>query len=220
MRHWASAFLAVSLLGVPALAQDQYGSPVPLISSFYSPSGIKLRTAMRRLCDDDAVYSRNLIISTLADLPDQQSVMDRLLRNRSDIANASKPYYGDAAGDRFAGLLRDNAAITLEMIRAAKAGDQAAVAVAQQKWRASATDLGTFLNSQNAANWPSIGLAVMLQKYLDLTAGEVTARLDHNWAADIKSFDNAQTQILLFADNIVEGIIRQYPDKFPGMKVT
>jgi hypothetical protein len=219
MRRLASAFLAVSLLGVPALAQDEYGAPVPLISSFYSPGAIKLRTAMRRLGDNDAAYSRNLIISTLADLPDEQSVMDRLLQNRTAIGNALKVYYGDAAGDQLGGLLRDNATIALALIRAEKTGDKAALAAAQQQWGANAMDIGTFLNRQNAANWPSAGLAGMLQKYLDLTAGEVTARLDHNWPADLKLFGDGQTQILLFADTIVEGIIRQFPDKFPGMKV-
>src|ERR1700680_441689 len=186
MRRLASAFLAVSLLGVPALAQDEYGAPVSLIASFYSPSGIKLRSAMRRLGDDDAAYSRNLIISTLADLPDRQSVLDRLLRNRSETANAMKPFYGDAAGDRLAALLRDNATIALEVTRAAKIGDKAALAAAQQKWRASTMAVAAFLNTQNPTNWPSSGLADMLQKYLDLTMAEVTARLDRNWAADLK----------------------------------
>lgn len=62
--------------------------------------------AMRELWTDHVVYHRNSIISAAAGLPDTAHVAQRLLRNQDDIGNAIKPYYGDAAGNQLAALLR------------------------------------------------------------------------------------------------------------------
>src|SRR6185369_11812704 len=71
----------------------------------------ELRMAMRKLWEDHITYTRNYIISALADLPDQDAVAQRLLKNQDDIGNAIKPFYGDAAGQKLAGLLRDHITI-------------------------------------------------------------------------------------------------------------
>src|SRR5262245_53923194 len=67
----------------------------------------ELRTAMRKLWEDHITYTRNYIISALADLGDKDAVAKRLLKNQEDIGNAIKPYYGNDAGDKLAALLRD-----------------------------------------------------------------------------------------------------------------
>jgi hypothetical protein len=54
----------------------------------------------------------------------------------------------------------------------------------------------------------------MLQKHLDLTTGEVVCRLKKDWAADIKSYDEGHVHMLMFADMLTDGIVKQFPDKF------
>ena len=56
----------------------------------------------------------------------------------------------------------------------------------------------------------------MLQKRLDLTTGEVVGRLKKDWAADIKSYDEGNAHMLMFADTLTDGITKQFPDKFKG----
>lgn len=62
-------------------------------------------------------------------------------------------------------------------------------------------------------NWPATKLEKMLQT-LDLTSGEVVARLNHDWAADIKAYDDGHAHMLMFADALSNGIALQFPDKF------
>lgn len=176
-------------------------------------AAVDMRMAMRKLWEEHIVYTRNYIISELADLPDKDAVAQRLLRNQDDIGNAIKPYYGDAAGAKLSALLRDHILVATEVVKAAKAGDQMKLADAQKKWTANGKDIAAFLSGANP-NWPKRTLEEMLQKHLDLTTGEVVGRLNKDWGADIKAYDDGHTHMLMFADALTDGIVKQFPAKF------
>ena len=192
---------------MPLLAADQAVASVPA-----APRAAEVRSAMRKLWEDHITYTRNYIISALADLPDKDEVAKRLLANQDEIGAAIKPYYGDAAGDKLAALLRDHITIATEVVAAAKAGDQATLAAAQAKWTGNGKDIAAFLSGANP-NWPKADLESMLQKHLDLTTGEVVARLNKDWAADIRAYDEGHEHMLMFADTLTDGIAKQFPSK-------
>ena len=54
----------------------------------------------------------------------------------------------------------------------------------------------------------------MLQKHLDLTTGEVVGRLTKDWAKDIETYDTGHVHMLMFADMLSDGILKQFPAKF------
>src|ERR1700741_190974 len=200
------ASLAVaSFAGSGLLANAALGSPTPA-----SSSSVKLRLAMRKLWEDHITYTRNYIISALADLPDADAVAQRLLKNQDDIGDAIKPYYGAAAGTKLSKLLRDHITIAVDVVKAAKGGDAAQLKAAQAKWSANGKDIAAFLSGANP-NWHKADLEAMLQKHLDLTTGEVVGRLKKDWAADIQSYDRGHEHMLKFADVLTEGIEKQFP---------
>jgi hypothetical protein len=168
---------------------------------------------MRMLWEEHITYTRNYIISALADLPDRDAVAQRLLKNQDDIGNAIKPYYGDPAGQKLTALLRDHITIATDVVKAAKAGNNEQLDAAQKKWSANGKEIAAFLSGANS-NWPKQTLENMLQKHLDLTTGEVVGRLKKDWAADIKSYDEGHAHMLMFADALTDGITKQFPDKF------
>src|ERR1044071_1619625 len=87
--------------------------------------------AMRKLWEDHITWTRMVIVGFLADpdatLPDLNASVDRLLQNQTDIGNAIKPFYGDAAGDQLTALLRQHILIAAEILQAAKSGDTVAL---------------------------------------------------------------------------------------------
>jgi hypothetical protein len=176
-------------------------------------SGVELRMAMRKLWEDHITYTRNFIISALGGLPDQPAVTARLLSNQDDIGNAIKPFYGDAAGAQLTRLLRSHILIAADIVTAAKAGDSARVTAKQQEWSANGRELAAFLSGANP-HWPRAELAAMLQRHLDLTTGEVVSRIGSDWAADIRSYDAGHVHMLMFADVLTSGIMRQFPARF------
>ena len=201
--------LTVALLVAPATAMDR-GMASDAAST---PQAVELRNAMRQLWEDHIVWTRNFIISDLASLDDTAKVTERLLRNQDDIGNAIKPYYGDAAGTKLAGLLREHILIAADIVNAAKAGNNDAVAAGQTKWRANADAIATFLSGANP-NWPKAALVDMLGKHLELTTTEVVSRLKKDWAADIAAYDENHKHMLMLSDTLTEGIVKQFPKKF------
>jgi len=170
--------------------------------------------AMRKLWEDHITWTRLYIVSFAADLPDTDAVAQRLLQNQTDIGNAIRPFYGDAAGDQLTQLLTAHIQGAVDILKAAKAGDTAAMQTASDKWYANANDIATFLNGANPDNWPLDDLKSEMKMHLDLTLGEAKAHLAGNAAEDIKAYDDVHNEILGMADVLSDGIIKQFPDKF------
>lgn len=177
-----------------------------------SMSATDLRNGMRKLWSEHVMYTRNFIISALAGLPDLPAVTQRLLRNQDDIGGAIKPLYGEEAGKKLTALLRDHILIAADIVKAAKANDTKAVEAGQKKWRKNADDLAAFLAGANPA-WQKQSLTDMLYKHLDLTTYEVVSRLKMDWGADIQAYDSGYNHMLMFADMLSDGIIKQNPNK-------
>jgi hypothetical protein len=54
----------------------------------------------------------------------------------------------------------------------------------------------------------------MLYKDLAYTTTEVVSRLNKDWTADIEAYDKGHAHMLMFADVLADGIIKQFPKKF------
>ena len=177
------------------------------------------QTAMRKLWEDHGTWTRLYIVSALGDLPDKGSAAERLLQNQVDIGNAIKPFYGNPAGEKLTALLKDHILIAVDVVSAAKAGDQAKLAEANKRWYSNGDDIGAFLAGANPKNWPAAEMKSMMGKHLsqhlDLIHVMVGARLKEDWAGDVAGYDKYHEHILtMMADVLSEGIIRQFPDKF------
>lgn len=205
----AAAALAGLVLGTPARAEEHAKAG----EMSHTPSGVALRTAMRQLWEEHIVYTRNFIISALADLGDTDLIAERLLRNQDDIGNAVKPYYGEEAGKKLALLLRDHILIAADIVKAAKAGNNDGVASGEKRWHANADEISAFLSGANP-NWPKATLSDMLYKHLDFTTTEVVSRIKKDWPADIEAYDKGHAHMLMFADALTSGIVKQFPKKF------
>lgn len=170
--------------------------------------------AMRKLWEDHITWTRMFIVSAAAGLPDTDQAAARLLQNQTDIGNAVKPFYGDAAGDKLTALLRDHILIAADLVTAAKSGDTAGFEAAKARWYANADEIAAFLNSANPDNWPLDEMKAMMREHLDLTLEEASARLAGDWAADIAAYDQIHVQALGMADMLSNGIMRQFPKQF------
>lgn len=205
--------LALGLLTATAGADDKKPAPAHGHMMAQSTKAEDLRVAMRVLWEDHIQYTRGFIISTLADLPDQDAVTKRLLQNQTDIGNAIVPYYGADAGKKLTELLRDHILIAADVVKAAKSGDKEMLDKQQKRWSANGKDLAAFLSTANP-NWSKKELEDMLQKHLDLTTNEVVGRLKGQWPKDIAAYDAGHQHMMMFSDALSGGIVKQFPDKF------
>jgi len=175
--------------------------------------------AMRKLWEDHITWTRLYIVSAATeagDLADIGPTTNRLLANQTDIANALRPFYGDAAGDQVEALLRDHILTAARLIAAAKAGDSAGAETASAHWYANAHDIAVALNGLNPKQWSLADLDAMMKDHLDLTLEEAVARLQGRFADDIVAYDKVHAEILTMADMLSDGIVAQFPAKFAG----
>lgn len=205
-----SALVALAVSnGHPAHAHD-----VPAATAATSQSEIAFRNDMRALWEDHIVWTRLAIISLINGSPDTDATVARLLRNQTDIGDAVKPYYGDAAGEELTRQLRGHILIAADLVLAAKAGDTAKLADAQERWRANADDIATVLNGVNPVFWKLQALEHMLDEHLALTTQEAVARLEGDWEADVAAYDAIHHHALGMADTLSVGIVKQFPRRF------
>ena len=204
----SSALVLIMMMGtawvVPAAAQHSGVS-----------SATALRQDMRKLWTDHTVWTRDYIIAAVGDQPDATAAANRLMKNQDDIGAAIASYYGKPAGDKLTALLKEHITIAVDVIKFAKAGDKGSQQQADAKWKKNGEDIADFLAKANP-NWPRATLADMMSKHLSTTTDEVVARLTKNWDADVRAYDAVYAHILMMADALSDGIIKQFPAKFSG----
>jgi hypothetical protein len=158
-------------------------------------------------------WTRLYIISAVDGRPDKDQAAARLLKNQDDIGNAIAAYYGREAGDQLAALLKDHINIAVKLIDAAKAGDTPTFDQQNTLWKNNAEDIATFLSIANP-HWPKATISEMMQRHLSTTTDEATARLNHDYTADVAAFDAVYDHILMMSDALSSGIVKQFPEKF------
>jgi hypothetical protein len=174
---------------------------------------------MRKLWEDHITWTRLAIVSFAGDLPDLQATEDRLLANQTDIGDAIKPYYGDAAGNQLAALLQDHITGAAALLMAAKSGDQAKLKTASDAWYANGNAIAAFLNKANPNAWPLATLQDMMKMHRDTTVAEATANLKGDYTADVAGYDAVHEHILHMADALSDGVIAEFPQQFGGPQV-
>jgi hypothetical protein len=172
-----------------------------------------VRLALRKLWSDHVIWTRQYIVAAVGGTPDAEAAAGRLLQNQDDIGTAIVPYYGNDAGAGLTKLLKEHIMIAVDLIEAAKSGNSDEFAKHDKRWSENAVQIAGFLAGANP-NWPEADVLDLLNQHLMLTKGEVVARLEKNWAADVKAFDDIFTEIMVLADALYDGLVSQFPDKF------
>jgi hypothetical protein len=175
---------------------------------------LRLHDRMRKLWEDHIVWTRMTIVSFAEGNADLQPTLDRLLRNQEDIGDAIKPFYGGKAGNQLTALLEEHINGAVDLLVAAKSGDQQALDQAQQAWYENGKEVADFLHRANPRNWRRGEMRSMMRTHLDQTLAEAADRLARDYAADIRDYEAIHRHILKMADELSDGIVAQFPGRF------
>ncbi|WP_254124824.1 acetylglutamate kinase [Neobacillus sp. 114] len=173
----------------------------------------RLKSSMRMVWEQHVFWTRLVINSIAFNLPDLAANTARLLRNATDMGNLLKPFYGNKIAAQFANLIREHLVIAAELVTAAKAGNQKAVADARRRWYANGAEIAEFLSKIN----PFISrkeFQEMFFEHLALTEREAVLILQQNFKESIAVFDKIELEALEMADTITFAIVKQFPRKF------
>jgi hypothetical protein len=211
----AALLVAVTSHG-PAHAEAGSHDHSDLSSGFFPHNAAQaaFHDQMRKLWEDHVTWTR-LAIVTFADGSNGfGATATRLLQNQTDIGDAIKPFFGDAAGNQLSALLHDHITIAVEILQAAKSGNTAAFADAKTRWYANANDIADFLAAANPRFWPDDVMRAAMKEHLDQTLTEAADELSGNYTASVNDYEAVHLHILAMADLLSSGIIQQFPEQF------
>ena len=180
------------------------------------PAKLAFHDQMRKLWEDHVTWTRLAIVTFADGSPGFGATAARLLQNQTDIGDAIKPFYGDAAGNQLTALLHDHITIAVELLQAAKAGDTAALQDASDRWYANANDIADFLAAADPVHWPQATMRAAMKTHLDQTLAEAQDELAGNYAASVADYEEIHHHILEMADLLSNGIMRAFPQDFPN----
>ena len=192
-------------------AEHSHTTAAPVI---HTEAGHAFHDEMRKLWEDHVTWTRLAIVSFVDDLADLKPTVARLLQNQTDIGDAIKPYYGDEAGEQLTTLLEGHINGAVDLLAAAKAGDQKQVTKATAAWYRNGNQIADFLSEANPENWPREEMRSMMKTHLDQTLSEATQRIEGDHEAEIRTYDEIHDHILEMADALSQGLFAQFPEKF------
>ena len=182
--------------------------------TIHTEGGHEFQDEMRKLWEDHITWTRLAIVSFVDDLSDLDATVARLLQNQTDIGDAIKPFYGDEAGEQLTELLEGHINGAVELLTAAKAGDQKQLKKKSAAWYRNGNQIADFLSGANPENWPREEMRSMMSTHLDQTLDEAVQRLEGDHEAEVRTYDEIHVHILDMADALTDGILAQFPEKF------
>jgi hypothetical protein len=175
----------------------------------YTKAQVDLMNEIRMLWEQHGFWTREAIMSIVLELPNEEVIVQRLLKNPKDFGRALRPLYGDFIAARFSELLTDHLTIAAELVKASKAGDDKTAADAERRWYANADEIAFLLGSINPF-WSQQEWRTMLHEHLGLVKAEAVAMLTQKFEDGIRIFDEIERQALEMADVMSMGIIKQF----------
>lgn len=216
MKNYMRFLIVVCILVAMALTGSAFAT-TPTPKDNKGPKAAALKSDMRELWGDHVVWTRNVILCLVDDLPGKEQAVKRLMENQVDIGDAFSPYYGKEMGKNLTSLLQTHVSISEEVVIAARAGNARSLEIANKEWHDNADKLSAFLCASNP-RWNLEDMQMMMHEHLQLTTDEVTFRINRDYLGDVTAYDKVNAAILKMSDMFTIGIVRQFPEKFKATK--
>ena len=179
-----------------------------------SAKSVELREALRDLWAGHVFWVRNVALATrLGDGGAAKVAEENVVKNARAIADAIIPVYGRPAADKLFGLLAGHYGAVKEFMTAAYAADTAGKDAAVEKIKGNATEIAVFLSSANP-NLPKDALVSLLFAHGAHHIAQINAFAARDYAAEAEVWSAMNEHMLMIADALGKGIVKQFPAKF------
>jgi hypothetical protein len=212
LRHIAKKLVLISAMllmaATPSLAHEKH------MAMQESAKAVELREALRDLWVGHVFWVRNVALATRMDDAAAATVAEEnVVKNARAIADAIGPLYGKPAADKLFGLLAGHYGAVKAYMTASYAADKAGKEAAVDKIKANATEIAGFLSSANP-NWPKETLVSLLFAHGGHHMAQIDALAAKDYAAEARIWSAMNEHMLMIADALGKGIVKQFPTKF------
>ncbi len=178
----------------------------------------ELKMAVRDLYVNHIFWVRSLVVSTRLGERTAISEADEYgVKNAKAIGQSIAPFYGQAAGDKFATLFVGHYAAVKAYMGASFAsnfkGNEARKRAAVDTLTKNANEIAAFVSSANP-NLPKGAVYGLLTAHIGHHIAAIDAIAKKDWSRDADVWDPMLMHIYKLSDALVDGIAKQFPDKF------
>lgn len=170
---------------------------------------LEIINRFRLLWNQHSEWTRMAITAIVFNEPNQEQVVNRLIRNPSDFGRTFSIFYGDRIGNRFAELLTEHLVLAADLVKAILAGRTEEAMEINIRWYRNAEEIAEFLGRINPC-WSEAEWRRMYFMHLDLVANEATTLINGEYQENVDSYDILEAQAMEMADTMSEGIIDQF----------
>jgi len=214
LKKFSVLMLTVLLLILPFVSTSHaFAKEISLRDEVNCAKVNNLKAMNHRLWENHVFWTGNYITSAISGLENKQAVLERLLKNQTDIGNFFEPYYGKESAKKIGDLFTEHITLAGQLVEAAKSNNKDEFARLNDLWYKNGDAIVDLLSGLNP-NWSKAQLRDMFHKHLQLVTEQVVTTLNKDWKGNIATFDKGEEHMLNFADIISEGIVKQFPNKF------
>ena len=212
LRHIAKKMMLIAavllMAASPSLAHEKHMAVQESVKS------VELREALRDLWVGHVFWVRNVALTTsLGDTGAAKVAEENVVKNARSIADAIIPVYGKPASDKLFELLAGHYGAVKGYMTAAYAADKAGKDAAVEKIKGNATEIAGFLSSANP-NLPKETLVGLLFAHGGHHMAQIDAFAKKDYAAEAQVWAAMNEHMLMIADALGKGIVKQFPAKF------
>lgn len=212
------AMVSLFLIGVGVLFAGT-APPAQSQATMTNPAKVaELKMTLRNLYINHIFWVRDLVTSTRFGEKAAVSEADEYgLKNAGAIGHSIAPFYGQAAGDKFATLFVGHYSGVKAYMNAAFAntfrGNAAMKKAARDSLMSNANSIAVFVSSANP-NLPKGTVYGLLVTHVQqhIMSIDATAKKDRSGEADM--WDPMVKEIYTLSDTLADGIAKQFPDTF------
>ncbi len=203
--------IGLSLAWTTPPAQSQAATPNPAKVA-------ELKMALRDLYVNHIFWVRSLVVSTRLGEKTAISEADEYgVNNAKAIGQSIAPFYGQAAGEKFATLFAGHYAAVKGYMRAAFAnnfkGNETLKKAAVDALTKNGNEIAVFVSSANP-NLPKGTVYALLTAHVAHHIAAIAATAKKDWSREADAWDPMVKHIYTLSDTLADGIAKQFPDKF------
>ena len=172
-----------------------------------------LNNYVRLLWEQHTSWTGAAITSIVFELPNEDQVINRLLRNPRDFAAFLSNFYGEEIGNEFGELLTSHLVLAAELFKAIMAEDEEKAKEIRDEWYKNAEEISIFLSEINPF-WSRQVWQEMFFEHLELVEALGVNLINGNYEEAIETQDLLELGGLEMADIMTEGILKQFPSEF------
>lgn len=180
----------------------------------------ELRSKMNIMMDDQVIWTRNLVLNVVDNLPGTNNAIDRLFKSQYEMCKIVKVYYGDKEEEKLINLLRSSSIYRVAMfktIRDSYPEKKSAIETLNGKWMKNTDKIADLLSRLNPY-WSSANLKKMFHQQISLITMMAIARKSKYYSKDVNYYEELISEAHQLSEILSIGIINDFPEKFEGNK--